>query len=95
MKSTVYNYVSILALAAILAACGTDKSAKLEKLKTKQADLAKEIAALEKEMPVDSSKIKVKSKEVAVIQLTPQKFDHYVQTQGGYWIESNLIHYSY
>lgn len=91
MKSTLYNYLSILALAALVAACDTDKSAKLEKLKTKQADLAKEIAALEKEMPVDSSKIKIKSKEVAVIQLAPQKFDHYVQTQGAIEAEDNIL----
>ncbi len=91
MKSTVYNYLSILALAGVLAACSTDKSAKLESLKEKQAALAKEIAALEKEMPVDSSKIKVKSKEVAVIQLAPQKFDHYVQTQGAIEAEDNIL----
>ncbi len=90
MKSTVYNYLSILALAAVLAACGSDKSAKLESLKEKQTALAKEIAALEKEMPVDSSKIKVKSKEVGVIQLAPQKFDHYVQTQGAIEAEDNI-----
>ncbi|MEO7991231.1 MAG: efflux RND transporter periplasmic adaptor subunit [Chryseolinea sp.] len=91
MKSTVYNYLSILALAAVLAACSTDKSEKLASLKEKQAALTKEIAALEKEMPVDSSKIKVKSKEVAVIQLAPQKFDHYVQTQGAIEAEDNIL----
>ncbi|HOX83186.1 MAG TPA: efflux RND transporter periplasmic adaptor subunit [Chryseolinea sp.] len=91
MKSTLYNYLSILTIAAILVACDTDKSAKLEKLKAKQTELAKEIAALEKEMPVDSSKIKVKSKEVAVIQLAPQKFDHYVQTQGAIEAEDNIL----
>src|SRR6478609_7357514 len=91
MKSTVYNHLSILTLAAVLTACGTDQSAKLASLKDKQAALAKEIAALEKEMPVDSSKIKVRSKEVAVIELAPRKFDHYVQTQGAIEAEDNIL----
>jgi membrane fusion protein, multidrug efflux system len=91
MKSTLYNHLSILALAATLAACGTDKSAKLESLKADQAALAKEIAALEKELPTDSTLVKVKSKEVAVIQLAPRNFDHYVQTQGAIEAEDNIL----
>ncbi len=91
MKSTLYNYLSVITLAAVLAACSTDKAAKLEKLKTKQAELAKEIAALEKEMPVDSSKLTVRSKDVGVIKLTPRKFDHYVQTQGAIEAENNIL----
>ncbi len=91
MKSTRYNYLSILVLAAVLAACATDKSAKLEELKGKQAALAKEIAALEAELPVDSSKLEVKSKEVGVIELATRKFDHYVQTQGAIEAEDNIL----
>ncbi len=91
MKSTLHNYLSIFALAAVLAACSTDNAAKLEKLRTKQSEIAKEIAALEKEMPVDSSKLTVKSKEVEVLELTPRKFDHYVQTQGAIEAEDNIL----
>ncbi len=91
MKSMVYTHLSIIVLAATLGACAT-KSEKLESLKGKQAALAKEIAALEKELPVDSSALlKVKSKEVAVIQLAPRKFDHYVQTQGAIEAEDNVL----
>ncbi len=92
MKSTVYNHLSILTLAAVLAACGsTDKSATLESLKAEQAELAKKITAMEAELPVDSTKLTVKSKEVGVIQLTPRKFDHYVQTQGAIEAEDNIL----
>jgi membrane fusion protein, multidrug efflux system len=91
MKSTVYNHLSILALAAVLAACGaTDKNAALESLKAEQAELAKKITAMEAELPKDSSTLEVRSKEVGVIQLAPRKFDHYVQTQGAIEAEDNI-----
>ena len=98
MKSTIYGRVAVIVVAGILAACSAatpedDKQARLEKLKSEQADLSKEIAKLEaeivKETP-DSLKT-VKAKDVGVTELVSQTFDHYVQTQGQIESENNTL----
>lgn len=98
MKSTLYSHLAVAVAAALLVACsaaspGDDKKARLEKLKTQQADLAKEIAKLETEVAAESpdSAASVKSKEVAVVELTARKFDHYVQTQGRVESENDIL----
>ncbi len=60
MRSNVYTRLSALMLAALLAACSaatpeTDKQARLEKLKTDQANINKEIKKLEEEIAKDKS----------------------------------------
>jgi membrane fusion protein, multidrug efflux system len=81
MKNKIYSTMFIAAIALIVAACGKpDPKAQLEKLRAEQASLAKQIAELEKTVTPDS--IKVKLKEIAVAEVKPQKFDHFVQTQG-------------
>ncbi|RAW01637.1 efflux RND transporter periplasmic adaptor subunit [Pseudochryseolinea flava] len=93
MKRTAYNHLSVIALVALLAACAPDKKEKLKELKTKQAELNKEIVALEKEIEAenpDSADAKVKKKEVSITEVAPKPFDHYIQTQGRVEAENNV-----
>lgn len=93
MNTTLYSKLSVVALAAILVACSAtsadkDKKARLEKLKTEQAALQKEIKKLEDEISKENpTATTVKAKEVVVKELVPSKFEHFIQTQG--MIESN------
>ncbi|HEY3429366.1 MAG TPA: efflux RND transporter periplasmic adaptor subunit [Cyclobacteriaceae bacterium] len=95
MKRTILTRISLaFVTAAFLAACSAtssdDKSKQLENLKTQQAEIAKQIAALEKEMPADTT-LKVKAKEVVIAEVAIRKFDHYVQTQGLVDAEDNVM----
>ncbi|MGC3948630.1 MAG: efflux RND transporter periplasmic adaptor subunit [Chryseolinea sp.] len=93
MNTNIYSRLSVIGLAAILVACSAtsadkDKKARLEKLKTEQAALTKEIKKLEDEISKENPQAAtVKAKEVVVKELQPSKFEHFVQTQG--MIESN------
>lgn len=94
MKSNIISRLVVVFVAGtILAACSAkssdDKGKQLESLKTQQAEIAKQIAALEKEMPADTT-IKVKAKEVIIAEVTIRSFDHYVQTQGLVDAEDNV-----
>lgn len=99
MKPTLYNRLAIaVVVAGLLAACSAaspedDKKARLEKLKTEQANLSKEIQKLEEEIAKENpdAETKVKAKEVAVEELQPRKFDHFVQTQGRVESENNIL----
>ena len=54
MNSTFYTRLSVVAVVVLLAACSAatpdDKKAQLEKLKAQQADIAKQVVQLEKEI---------------------------------------------
>jgi membrane fusion protein (multidrug efflux system) len=94
MKSKIYTqFLVAIVTGSILAACSAtsndDKTARLDSLKSQHADIAKQIAALEKEMPADTT-IKVKAKEVIIAEVAIRKFDHYVQTQGLVDAEDNV-----
>jgi RND family efflux transporter MFP subunit len=99
MKSNIYSRLAIaVVVAGLLAACSAaspedDKKARLEKLKGEQASLAKEIKALETEIAKENpdTVTRVRAKEVAITELAPQKFDHYVQTQGSVESENNIL----
>jgi RND family efflux transporter MFP subunit len=94
MKSNTYSrYTVLLALALIVAACGpTDRKDELEKLKKEQAALSTKITDLEKEIAAaNPDSTKVKSKDVAVLELQPKAFNHYVQTQGHVEAEDNIM----
>jgi len=96
MKLIVSPRFGALLLAGLLAACSAtsdkDKKAKLDKLKKEQADLTKEIKDLEAEIAKENpDSVAVKTKAVAVKELQPQKFDHYVQTQGKIDAEDNIL----
>ncbi len=91
MKLNLYTPIlSSLVVAILISSCSSDNTAKLDGLKKQKAEIDKEIAALEKELNVDTTK-KVKSKEVAIIDLAPRKFDYFVQTQGLIAAENNIL----
>ena len=95
MKSSFYTRLSILVAAAILAACSAatpdDKKAQLEKLKAQQAEISKQVQQLEKDLAAENPEdANIKTKDVAVTEVTPKKFDHYVQTQGRVEAEDNI-----
>jgi membrane fusion protein, multidrug efflux system len=99
MKSTVYTRLVIaIAVASLLAACSaasndTDKKARLEKLKKQQAELTKEINNLEAEIAKENpaAEANARAKEVAISELSPRSFDHYIQTQGRVESENNIL----
>lgn len=97
MKRTILTrFSSALAAAVFLAACSAtsseDKTAQLEKLKTQQAEIEQQIAALEKLTPADSTaKVAVKAKEVIISEVVVRPFNHYIQTQGQVEAEDNIL----
>ncbi len=92
MKLNLYTPIlSTLLIAVIVSACSPDKATQLQELKRKKADLEKDIVSLENELKLtDTSKVVMKSKEVAVIEIIPRAFDYYVQTQGLIQAEDNI-----
>ena len=96
MKSRIYStLLTAIVVTGFLTSCSNttvDKKTQLEKLKTEQAALAKQITKLEKEVADENpSAVNVKSKDVGVQELTPRKFDHYIQTQGKIDSEDNIV----
>jgi membrane fusion protein, multidrug efflux system len=92
MKSISIRTMVFLAIAALtITGCASDNAAKLEKLKAEQAALTKEIAALEREVGPQMNSTSVRMKEIGVAELTPLKFDYYVQTQGMVESEENIL----
>jgi membrane fusion protein, multidrug efflux system len=99
MKSSLFTRIVVASVVTgLLAACSAaspdeDKKGKLEKLKSQQADLTKQIVKLEEEIKKENpdSTTNVRSKEVAVAELAPKKFDRYVQTQGKVESENDIL----
>jgi membrane fusion protein (multidrug efflux system) len=95
MKSRYTIQLIAFAFAVItLASCGGESSdtAKLDKLKTKQAELAKEIFVLEKEIAqANPEAVTVRKKDIITTTLAPRKFDYFVQTQGMVQSEDNIL----
>ena len=76
----------------LLTGCGGDSASKLEKLKSEQAALSKEIDALEKELAKKNpQEAVVRMKDIGVQEVTPRKFDYYIQTQGMVESEQNIL----
>lgn len=97
MKSIIYNVLTFVVVAAVLTACGSseagDKQSQLESLKTQQADIAKQIAAIEKEMKAANPEAStgVRAKEVIATTVALRPFNHYIQTQGKIESEENVL----
>ena len=77
--------ISLFLVAVIAVSCSksgsTDKKSELDKLKKQQAELKEKIAKLEAELSItDSSKIN-KGKMVAVTDIQPTPFMHYIEVQ--------------
>lgn len=92
------RFAFALVLAGLLAACSAtsadeDRNARLEKLKEQQTAITKEIQKLESEIAAENpdSLKNVRTKDVNVAELTLQKFDHYVQTQGHIESDNNVL----
>jgi membrane fusion protein, multidrug efflux system len=95
MNPKFYTRLSVVAAVALLAACSAatpdDKKEQLEKLRAQQAEISKQVQQLEKEIAATNpEEVNVKTKDVAVAEVTPKKFDHYVQTQGRVEAEDNI-----
>ncbi|MEQ1587683.1 MAG: efflux RND transporter periplasmic adaptor subunit [Cyclobacteriaceae bacterium] len=92
MKSiTTLTIVSVAITSLLLTGCG-DKAAKLEKLKSEQATLTKEIESLEKELAVQNpQEVVVRMKDIGVVEIAPRKFDYYIHTQGMVESEQNIL----
>jgi membrane fusion protein (multidrug efflux system) len=95
MKATIYTRFAVILTAVILAACSAaspdDKKAELAKLKQQQADISKQILKLEADIAkANPDSVKVRAKEVNITELTPRKFDYFVQTQGSVDAEDNI-----
>lgn len=99
MKSSLYTRLSVLTLAGLVMACSAttpedDKQSRLDKLKTERASIDLEIKKLEQEIAKanpDSAVSTVRAKEVAVTDLAPRSFNHYVQTQASVDAEDNIM----
>jgi membrane fusion protein, multidrug efflux system len=97
MKSKIYTRLSILTLAVVVMACSAttpddDKQSRLQKLKEEQSSLSKEIKKLEDEIAkANPDSVKVRAKEIAVIDLAPRSFDYSIQTQGSVEAEDNIM----
>lgn len=77
-------FVATMAAAAILVSCGApDKKAELEKLKAQHAAITEQIKALETELAASDTNSKPsKIKDVAVAEVQPSVFRHYIEVQG-------------
>lgn len=100
MKANRYIHYLIAAVIGVsLAACSAttsedaqDKKTRLENLKEQQAKLGKEIQKLEAEIAKENPEAtNVRAKDVAVQELAPKPFDHYIQTQGRVEAEDNIL----
>jgi len=97
MKSNIFTRFAIVFITgSVLASCSAtspdDKTAQLEKLKAEQAELAKQIEELEKQIPADSTTLTTaKAKEVLIADVTVRPFNHYIQTQGQVEAEDNIL----
>lgn len=83
-KSSLHSTVILTTLTIVLYACGSgsDKHAELEKLNKEQATLKEKITALEAEIAQsDTSKNDEKSKLVAIKEMKPETFKHYIEIQ--------------
>jgi RND family efflux transporter MFP subunit len=95
MNPKFYTRLSVVAVVALLAACSAatpdDKKEQLEKLRAQQAEISKQVQQLEKEIAATNpEEATVKTKDVAIVEVTPKQFDHYVQTQGRVEAEDNI-----
>jgi RND family efflux transporter MFP subunit len=64
----------------------------LAELKAQQTALASQISALEKEIGAETpASITRRAKEVAVVELSPRPFDHYIKTQGAVEAIDNIL----
>ncbi len=95
MKNTFYLstlFAILMGIALVSCDAWKDKKDLLAELKADQAELNDKIAELEKKIALENKdSVKLKSKEVAVLDLKPRSFDYYVQTQGSVEAIDNIM----
>lgn len=96
MKSKLLSLtLPTLTTALFVVACSSgskDKSTQLAELKAKQTELASQISSLEKEISAENPTTATRrAKEVAVVELAPKPFDHYIKTQGAVEAIDNIL----
>ncbi len=77
--------IAIIISALILVSCGggTDKKAELEKLKAQHTELSEKIKSLEAEIALTDTSTKIlKVKDVAITEVQPAVFRHFIEVQG-------------
>lgn len=88
------QYLSLVTLVVLLAACGatsTDKQTQLDALKKQQKEIAEQIKTLEKELKGTTPAKTIKSKEVVTTELKAGAFSYFISTQGGVEAEQNVL----
>lgn len=82
--------IIILSVLFVAFGCSQDKSAKLEKLKQEKLKIEQEIAALESQL--DSTKVQSNGKAISVAlkEIQPAEFNHYIEVQGKVDGEDNI-----
>lgn len=96
MKSKLLSLtLPTLTTALFVVACSSgskDKSTQLAELRAKQTELASQISSLEKEISAENPTTATRrAKEVAVVELAPKPFDHYIKTQGAVEAIDNIL----
>lgn len=99
MNTKMYTRIALAAIiTAFIAACSAtsaddDKQARLQTLKEQEASISKEIAKLESEIAAahPDAGDNIRAKDVGVLELTPRRFDHYIETQGHIESENNVL----
>jgi RND family efflux transporter MFP subunit len=80
------KFLTIIAIASVLVACSNgkagDKKAQLDELKKQQTELAGKISQLENELAASGQGEKEKVKMIAVTEMAPAVFNHYIDVQG-------------
>ncbi len=96
MKNRFYlSTFALLFLGLLLGACSSapkDKATQLAEMKAQHAKLSGEIRKLELEVAKENPDANApRSKDVAVVELTPKPFDYYIQTQGSVEAFDNIV----
>jgi membrane fusion protein, multidrug efflux system len=93
-RKDMQKVLSIIALAAVLAACGksdsVDKKTQLEQLKKQQTELSAEIKKLETELAKNDPEADRKAKFVKLDTITRSEFSHYIEIQGRVEADENV-----
>lgn len=77
-------------LIGLLASCGNNNKAKLERLKKERDEISEQIKVLEKIVAKEEGKNIEKIQTVSVIELNKASFDHYLEVQGKVDGEENV-----
>lgn len=77
--------ISIFLVSLVIVSCSNDKKAQLQKLKKQQVEVAQQIKQLEDELRAmgdTTVKAVVKNKLVAITEIKPVDFEHFIEIQG-------------